>query len=83
MSAPRSLLGGLAFGFDPLTLLSGTRVSTGRGIPLIGAGTLVYLMPVLAIASIGLLLSVVTRNSRRGGGRRADDLDRSCRCSAP
>jgi ABC-2 type transport system permease protein len=57
------LLGGLAFGFDPVTLLSGTRVSTGRGIALIGAGTVAYLMPVLAIASIGLLLSVVTRNS--------------------
>ena len=57
------LLGGLAFGFDPVTLLSGTRVSTGHGIALIGAGTLAYLMPVLAIASIGLLLSVVTRNS--------------------
>ena len=46
-----------------MTLLSGTRVSTGRGIALIGAGTLAYLMPVIAIASIGLLLSVVTRNS--------------------
>jgi ABC-2 type transport system permease protein len=57
------LLGGLAFGFDPVTLLSGTRVSTGHGIALIGAGTLAYLMPVIAIASIGLLLSVVTRNS--------------------
>jgi ABC-2 type transport system permease protein len=57
------LLGGLAFGFDPVTLLSGTRVSTGHGIALIGAGTLAYLMPVLAIAAIGLLLSVVTRNS--------------------
>ena len=57
------LLGGLAFGFDPVTLLSGTRVSTGRGIALIGAGTLAYLMPVLAIASIAFLLSTVTRNS--------------------
>jgi ABC-2 type transport system permease protein len=57
------LLGGIAFGFDPVTLLSGTRVSTGRGIALIGAGTLTYLMPVLAIASIALLLSTVTRNS--------------------
>jgi ABC-2 type transport system permease protein len=57
------LLGGIAFGFDPVTLLSGTRVSTGRGIFLIGAATLAYLMPVLAIASIALLLSTVTRNS--------------------
>jgi len=57
------LLGGIAFGFDPVTLLSGTRVSTGRGIALIGMGTVAYLMPVLAIASIALLLSAVTRNS--------------------
>jgi ABC-2 type transport system permease protein len=57
------LLGGVAFGFDPVTLLSGTRVSTGRGIALIVAGTLAYLMPVLAVASIALLLSTVTRNS--------------------
>jgi ABC-2 type transport system permease protein len=57
------LLGGIAFGFDPVTLLSGTRVSTGRGIFLIGAATAAYLMPVLAIASIALLLSTVTRNS--------------------
>jgi ABC-2 type transport system permease protein len=57
------LFGGIAFGFNPVTLLSGTRVSTGHGIALIGAGTLAYLMPVLAIASIALLLSAVTRNS--------------------
>jgi ABC-2 type transport system permease protein len=57
------LLGGLAFGFDPVTLLSGTRVSTGRGIALIGMGTLAYLLPVLAIASLAFLLSTVTRNS--------------------
>ena len=57
------VLGGLAFGFDPVTLLSGTLVSTGHGIALIGAGALAYLMPVIAIASIALLLSTVTRNS--------------------
>ena len=57
------LLGGLAFGFDPVTLLSGAVVSPGHGIALIGAGTLAYLMPVIAIASIAMLLSTVTRNS--------------------
>jgi ABC-2 type transport system permease protein len=57
------LLGGLAFGFEPVTLLSGTVVGAGRGIALIGAGTLSYLLPVLAIASIALLLSTTTRNS--------------------
>ena len=57
------LLGGLAFGFDPVTLLSGTTVSTGRGLALLGAGTLAYLLPVVGIAAIALLLSTVTRNS--------------------
>jgi ABC-2 type transport system permease protein len=57
------LLGGVAFGFDPVTLLSGTRVSAGRGIALIGAAALSYLTPVLAFASIALLLSTTTRNS--------------------
>ena len=57
------LLGGLAFGFDPVTLLSGTTVSVGRGLTLLLLGTLAYLMPVLAITAIALLLSTVTRNS--------------------
>jgi ABC-2 type transport system permease protein len=57
------LLGGLAFGFDPVTLLSGTTVGVGRGLALLGLGTLTYLMPVLAITAIALLLSTVTRNS--------------------
>ena len=38
-------------------------MSVGRGLALIGAGTLAYLVPVLAIAAIGLFLSTVTRNS--------------------
>jgi ABC-2 type transport system permease protein len=57
------LLGGLAFGFDPVTLLSGTTVSVGRGLTLLGAGTLAYLLPVIGITAIALLLSTVTRNS--------------------
>jgi ABC-2 type transport system permease protein len=57
------LLGGLAWGFDPVTLLSGTRVSVSRGLTLLGIGTLTYLMPVLAITAIALLLSTLTRNS--------------------
>jgi ABC-2 type transport system permease protein len=57
------LLGGLAFGFEPVTLLSGTTVGVGRGLELLGAGTLAYLMPVLAFAAVALLLSTVTRNS--------------------
>jgi ABC-2 type transport system permease protein len=57
------VLGGLAFGFEPVTLLSGTTVSVGRGLTLIAAGTGAYLLPVIAIAAIALLLSTVTRNS--------------------
>jgi ABC-2 type transport system permease protein len=57
------LLGGLRYGFDPLTSLSGTRIETGRGLLLLGGAVLAYLIPVLTIASIALLLSTVTRNS--------------------
>jgi ABC-2 type transport system permease protein len=58
-----AVFGGLRFGFNPLTTLSGNKVSVGHGIVLTGGALLVYLMPVLAIASIALLLSTVTRNS--------------------
>jgi ABC-2 type transport system permease protein len=57
------LLGCLRYGFDPLTSLSGTTIETGRGVLLLGAALLAYLMPVLAVASIALFLSTVTRNS--------------------
>jgi ABC-2 type transport system permease protein len=55
--------GSLASGFDPLTTLSGTRVSATRALGLVGASLLVYLIPLLTIACIGLLLSTITRNS--------------------
>lgn len=55
--------GGLIWGFDPLTTLSGTQVSVGRGLVLTGAGTLAYFIPLAGMAAIALLLSVVTRNS--------------------
>jgi ABC-2 type transport system permease protein len=55
--------GGIVSGFNPLTSLSGTVVQPGRALALIGGSLLVYLMPMLAIACIGLLLSTVTRNS--------------------
>jgi ABC-2 type transport system permease protein len=57
------VLGGLIWGFDPLISLSGTRISVGRGLALIGAGGLAYYMPMIAVASIALLLSTVSRNS--------------------
>jgi len=57
------IAGGIVSGFNPLTSLSGTIVQPGRALLLIGGSLLVYLMPMLAIACIGLLLSTVTRNS--------------------
>ena len=55
--------GGLAWGFDPLTTLSGTTIGPGRALLLTGAGTLAYLLPMSAIAAIAILLSTLTRNS--------------------
>ena len=55
--------GGLIWGFDPLVSLSGTHIPVGRGLLLLGATTLAYFVPVIAIASIAILLSTVTRNS--------------------
>ena len=57
------LVGGLIWGFDPLTTLSGTTVGVGRALVLTGAGVLAYLIPLSAIAAIALMLSTVTRNS--------------------
>jgi ABC-2 type transport system permease protein len=53
----------IAWGFNPLTSLSGTTVSAWRGLLLVGASLGVYALPLLAITTIGVLLSTVTRNS--------------------
>jgi ABC-2 type transport system permease protein len=57
------VVGGLVWGFDPLTTLTGTRIGVGRALALTGAGVLAYFMPLTAIAAIALLLSTVARNS--------------------
>lgn len=58
------LLAGCAFwGFDPLTSLSGTPISAGRGMALIAASTLAYFVPMMAIAAVAFLLSTLTHNS--------------------
>ncbi|HEY7075863.1 MAG TPA: ABC transporter permease [Solirubrobacteraceae bacterium] len=57
------VVGGLIYGFNPLISLSGTHVSVGRGLVLIGAGGIAYFLPIIAIACIGLLLSTLTHNS--------------------
>ena len=55
--------GGIVSGFNEFPSLSGTIVSPGEALGLIAGSYVVYLIPMLAIASIGVLLSVVTRNS--------------------
>ena len=52
------------------------RSSTGRGLVLLGAGTLAYLMPVLALAAIAAPALDRHAQLRRGRGRHADGLDR-------
>jgi ABC-2 type transport system permease protein len=56
-------VGGLFWGFDPLVSLSGTTISVGRSLALLGGAVLVYAFPTLAVASIALMLSTVARNS--------------------
>ncbi len=53
----------IAWGFNPITSLSGTTVSAGEGLALVFASMGVYALPLLAITAIGVLLSTVTRNS--------------------
>ncbi len=53
----------LASGFNSIVSLSGTRVSATEGLGLVGLSLLFYLVPILAVASIGLLFSTVFRNS--------------------
>jgi ABC-2 type transport system permease protein len=57
------VVGGLAWGFDPLTTLSGTTVGVGRALVLTAAGTLAYLIPLSAFAAIAVMFSTLTHNS--------------------
>jgi ABC-2 type transport system permease protein len=57
------IAGSLAWGFNPLTSLSGTTVSAGHGFALLVASVGVYVLPLAGIAAFGLLLSTVTQNS--------------------
>jgi ABC-2 type transport system permease protein len=59
-----STIGGvIAWGFHPLVNISGTRISALHALALDIPAVAVYCLPVLAIASFGLFLSVVTRQS--------------------
>jgi ABC-2 type transport system permease protein len=55
--------GSIAWGFHPLTSLSGTQVSAGHGLVLLVASLAIYALPLAGIAAFGILLSTVTRNS--------------------
>jgi ABC-2 type transport system permease protein len=55
--------GSIAWGFHPLTSLSGTKVSTGHGLGLLAASLAIYAFPLVGVAAFGLMLSTITRNS--------------------
>ncbi len=64
LSGVVALIAGIvASGFNPIVTLSGTRVSASHGLALVGASLAVYLLPILAVASIGLCFSTLFRNS--------------------
>jgi ABC-2 type transport system permease protein len=58
--------GTLAWGFHPLANISGQQISALHALWLTFAAIAVYLVPTIAIASFGLFLSVVTRQSVAG-----------------
>lgn len=57
------LIGVIAWGFHPLTDLTGQEMSAARALALTPVAMVVYALPVAAIASFGFFLSVVTRQS--------------------
>ncbi len=57
------IAGCIESGFNPLQSLSGTIVSAPKALALVYISLAVYLIPMMAVMSIGLLLSAVTRNS--------------------
>jgi len=58
-----TVLGGLFWGFDPLVSLSGTQISMGRSLLLVGGATLAYACPIFAVTSIAILLSTTTSSA--------------------
>jgi ABC-2 type transport system permease protein len=64
LSAMVATVGGVAsWGFNHVVTYSGTIVSAPEALLLVFAANAVYLIPLLTVASIGVLLSTVTRNS--------------------
>jgi ABC-2 type transport system permease protein len=58
-----TVAGVIAWGFHPLVNLSGQRLSALHALALDVPAVAIYCLPVLAIASFGLFLSVLTRQS--------------------
>ena len=54
------VVGGLVFGFEPLVSLSGSEISVGRSLSLIGGSVLAYYLPTMAVASIALLETAIS-----------------------
>jgi ABC-2 type transport system permease protein len=57
------IAGSLQSGFNSMQSLSGTVVSAPKALELVYVSLVIYLIPIAAIVSIGLLLSSLTRNS--------------------
>jgi ABC-2 type transport system permease protein len=62
-AAVATLAGIASWGFHPVTTFSGTVVSGPEALLLVFGINAAYLIPLFTIASIGVLLSVATRNS--------------------
>ncbi|MFI4985677.1 MAG: ABC transporter permease [Solirubrobacterales bacterium] len=62
-AATATIAGVAAWGFKHVVTFSGSVVSAPKGLLLIFAANACYLIPLLAVVSIGVLLSTATRNS--------------------
>jgi ABC-2 type transport system permease protein len=62
-AAVATLAGVISWGFHSVRTLSDTVVSAGEALLLVVAANAVYLIPLFAVAAIGVLLSAATRNS--------------------
>src|SRR5256886_10586804 len=63
MGVVGAIAGSVAWGFHPLTSLSGTPVSAAHGVALLAGSLALYVLPLAGIAAFAVLLSTVTRNS--------------------
>jgi ABC-2 type transport system permease protein len=63
MALVATVAGVASWGFHRVITFSGTTVSAPKGLLLVAAAYAFYLIPLAAVACIGVLLSTVTRNS--------------------